>query len=99
MAVTYFGDNTNGNTTGGRSADYQQALRFQNTAMTGNLCEIGMNIGDTDVGGGNLRMGVWADKGNFRCFWCGADGRFVPSPEREAEKRKAERARLATMVA
>jgi Zn ribbon nucleic-acid-binding protein len=42
---------------------------------------------------------IWADKGLFRCFWCGADGRFVPSPEREAERRKEKRAKLATMVA
>jgi hypothetical protein len=55
--------------------------------------------GDCPFCGHDRSFTIWADKGNFRCFWCGADGRFVPSPEREAEKRKAERAKLATMVA
>lgn len=55
--------------------------------------------GDCPMCGHARTFTLWADKGNFRCFWCGADGRFVPSPEREAEKRRAKRAMLATMEA
>ncbi len=27
---------------------------------------------------------LWADKGTFRCYHCGCDGRFVRTPERAA---------------
>lgn len=37
---------------------------------------------------------LWSDKGNFRCYWCGCDGRFVRTPEREAEKRAKHQAYL-----
>jgi Zn ribbon nucleic-acid-binding protein len=41
---------------------------------------------------------LWAAKGTFRCFWCGADGRFIISPEREAEKRRRARAERDAMA-
>jgi Zn ribbon nucleic-acid-binding protein len=67
------------------------------------LARLGMSAsiygGDCPFCGHERSFTIWADKGVFRCFWCGADGRFVPCPEREAEKRQAKRDKLATMVA
>jgi Zn ribbon nucleic-acid-binding protein len=42
---------------------------------------------------------LWSEKGVYRCFWCGCDGRFVMSPERAAEEHRAKREMLAGMVA
>ena len=41
---------------------------------------------------------LWADKGEYRCYWCGCDGRFVMTPERTVELRRKKRAMLAEMV-
>jgi Zn ribbon nucleic-acid-binding protein len=42
---------------------------------------------------------LWAEKGVYRCFWCGCDGRFVLSPERTAEEKAKRKAALAEMAA
>lgn len=31
---------------------------------------------------------LWADKAKYRCFWCGCDGKYAPTPERVAEARR-----------
>ena len=41
---------------------------------------------------------IWASRGGFHCFWCGADGRFVAAPERMAEERAKKKSKLAEMV-
>jgi Zn ribbon nucleic-acid-binding protein len=38
---------------------------------------------------------LWEEKGTFRCYWCGCDGRFVRTPERELEERNLLKAKLA----
>lgn len=37
---------------------------------------------------------LWTEKGQFRCYYCGCDGRFVRSPERELEERRLLKAKL-----
>lgn len=37
---------------------------------------------------------LWSERGQYRCYFCGCDGRFVRSPERELEERKLLKARL-----
>jgi hypothetical protein len=41
---------------------------------------------------------LWSEKGDYRCYWCGCDGRFVATPERMAEARRQRREMLAEMV-
>lgn len=41
---------------------------------------------------------IWSEKGSYRCFLCGCDGRFVPSPERLLEKPKQEGAPIEDMA-
>jgi Zn ribbon nucleic-acid-binding protein len=54
-------------------------LLGQSEAIYGGICPLcGMESSFT----------LWADKGIYRCFWCGCDGRFVMTPERNAELRK-----------
>jgi Zn ribbon nucleic-acid-binding protein len=36
---------------------------------------------------------LWRNKAAYRCFWCGCDGRFVRTPERELERKKREQAK------
>jgi len=62
MAVTYFGQNDDGNGHAARSLNYLKAIRFQNTAGAGNITELGINFyaGFT----GNVRLGVYADTGS-----------------------------------
>lgn len=44
--------------------------------------------GDCPMCGQSHSYILWADKGKYRCFWCGCDGRFAPTPERVAEARR-----------
>ena len=37
---------------------------------------------------------LWEDKGTYRCYWCGCDGRFVVTPERTLEEQRLMRAKL-----
>lgn len=37
---------------------------------------------------------LWADKCIYRCYWCGCDGRFTRSPERNMELKRAAVAKL-----
>ena len=62
MAVTYFGQNDDGNGHASRSLNYIKAIRFQNTAGAGNITELGINFyaGFT----GNVRLGIYADTGS-----------------------------------
>jgi len=55
--------------------------------------------GDCPFCGHPRTFTLWADKGVYRCFWCGCDGRFVQTPERTAATREAERKKLMGMVA
>jgi hypothetical protein len=59
MAVTYFGQNSDGNNAVNASANYLISVRFQNTAGTGNITELGINIHSALTG--SVRLGVYAD--------------------------------------
>ena len=41
---------------------------------------------------------LWSEKGDYRCYWCGCDGRFVATPERTMEMRRKRREMLNEMV-
>ena len=53
--------------------------------------------GDCPLCGHAKSFSLWAASGNFRCFYCGADGRFVVSVERRAAIVKQKREKLITM--
>lgn len=55
--------------------------------------------GDCPFCGHAKTFTLWAEKGTYRCFWCGADGRFVLSPERSAAAKARRIVELAEMVA
>jgi uncharacterized protein (DUF983 family) len=58
------------------------------------LVQLGMSNaiygGDCPFCGHTRCFTLWATKGEFRCFHCGADGKFVRTPERTAELKAAE---------
>jgi Zn ribbon nucleic-acid-binding protein len=66
------------------------------------LAQLGMSEaiygGDCPFCGRARTFTLWAEKGVYRCFWCGCDGRFVPAPERAAEDKAKRKARLAEMA-
>lgn len=67
------------------------------------LAKLGMSAaifgGNCPFCGHERSFTLWSEKGVYRCFWCGCDGRFVMSPERAAEGRRMKREMLADMVA
>lgn len=62
MAVTYFGQNDNGDGSAGRAIDYLRGCRFENTAGTGNLAELGINLVESKTG--KILLAVYADTGS-----------------------------------
>jgi hypothetical protein len=50
--------------------------------------------GDCPFCGHKKSFILWQDKGTYRCYWCGCDGRFVRTPERELEERNLLKAKL-----
>lgn len=44
--------------------------------------------GDCPFCGHEKSFILWEEKGQYRCYWCGCDGRFVRTPERDLEERR-----------
>lgn len=63
MAATYFGYNVALAAFKVSAAGYLDAMRFQNTAGSGTLTEIGLYFTDMDSTG-NVRLGIYADTGS-----------------------------------
>lgn len=57
-----------------------------------------MYRGTCPLCGSSHKFILWADRGKFRCYYCGCDGIYVHSPERLAEKRAKQKAILEEMV-
>jgi len=50
--------------------------------------------GDCPFCGHEKTFCLWEDKGTYRCYWCGCDGRFVVTPERTLEEQRLMKAKL-----
>ena len=48
----------------------------------------GMFAGDCPFCGHPKAFVLWRDSGNYRCYFCGCDGRFVRAPERSLMKER-----------